>query len=152
MCEAIYDHYHEIAFKWPTTEEEWKEVVQGFSNKWNFHHCCGCIDDKHVTMQVPPHSGSLFYNYIGFYSIVILALVDVNYKFIYVNVGAYGADSDAGVYHDLEQDETGLPPSEPLVGGEAFALRCIVVDDAATFQERTDSSTAHLQLQVVHGL
>ena len=69
-----------------------------------------------------------------------------------MDVGAYGADSDAGLYHDLEQDETGLPPSEPLVGDEAFALRCIVVDDAATCQERTNSSTAHLQLQVVQGL
>ena len=122
VCQAIYDYYHETAFKCPTTEEQWKEVAQGFADKWNFHHCCGCIDGKHVRMQAPPHSGSLYYNYKakGFYSIIMLALVDASYKFLYVDVGAYGADSDAGIFrecglhHALEQDKAGLPPSEPL--------------------------------------
>ena len=43
VCQAIYDHYHETAFKCPTTEAEWKEVASGFSDKWNFLHCCGAI-------------------------------------------------------------------------------------------------------------
>ena len=30
VCQTIYDHYHETAFKCPTTEEEWKEVAQSF--------------------------------------------------------------------------------------------------------------------------
>ena len=65
VCKVYY-HYHETAFKCPITEEEWKEVAQGFSDKWNFQHCCGYIDSKHVRMQPPPHSSSLFYNYKGF--------------------------------------------------------------------------------------
>lgn len=92
VCQAIYDRHHETAFKCPTTEEEWKEVAQGFSDKWNFHHCSGCTDGKHVRMQAPPHSGSLYYNYKGLYSIIMLALVDTSYKFMYVDVGAYSAD------------------------------------------------------------
>ena len=42
---------------------------------------------------------------------------------IYVDVGAHGADSDAGIfrecglYHDLKSDKAGLPTSEPLPGG-----------------------------------
>lgn len=31
VCQAIYDHYYETAFKCPTTEEELKEVAQSFS-------------------------------------------------------------------------------------------------------------------------
>ncbi|XP_034039477.1 uncharacterized protein LOC117522184 [Thalassophryne amazonica] len=140
VCQAIYDHYHEMAFMCPTTEEEWKEVAQGFSDKWDFHHCCGSIDGKHVRVLAPPHSCSLYYNYKGFYSIITLALVDANYKFRYVDVGAYGADSDVGafrdcgLYHALDQDKAGLPTSEPLpgddtdvpyflVGNDAFSLR-----------------------------
>jgi len=136
VCAAIYDHYHETAFKCPTTEEEWKEGTQGFSEKLNFHHCCGCIDGKHVRMQASPHSGSLFYKYKGFYSVIMLALVDANYKFMYVDVGAYGADSDAeifrecGLYHTLEHDEAGLPPSEPLPGGDTYVPYFLVGDDA----------------------
>ena len=68
----------------------------------------------------------------------MLAVVDANYKFIYVDVGSYGADSDAGIFrhcaHALEQDKAGLPPDEPLpdsqtdvpyflVGDDAFAIR-----------------------------
>ena len=48
VCQAIYDHYHETAFKCPTTEAEWKEVASGFSDKWNFLHCCGAISLVHV--------------------------------------------------------------------------------------------------------
>ena len=53
-----------------------------------------------------------------------------------INVGAYGADSDAGIfrecvlYHDLEQDEAGLPPSEPLPGGDTDVPYFLVGDDA----------------------
>lgn len=136
VCQAIYDHYRDTAVKCPTTEEEWKEVANGFSDKWNFHHCCGCIDGKHVRIQAPPNSGSQYYNYKGFYSIIMLALVDANYKFMYVDVGSYGADSDAGVFrhcglfHALEQDKAGLPLSEPLPDGETDVPFFLVGDDA----------------------
>ena len=90
MCQAIYEHYHESAFKCPTTAEEWTQVAQDFSDKWNFHHCCGGIDGKHVRIQAPPNSGCLYYNYKGFYFIIMLALVDANYKFMYVDVGLKG--------------------------------------------------------------
>ena len=134
VCQAIYDHYHEMAFKFPTTEEEWKEVASGFSDKWNFHHCCGCIDGKHVRVQAPPHSGSQYFKYKGFHSIIMLAVVDANYKFIYVDVGSYGADSDAGIFrhcaHALEQDKAGLPPDEPLPDGQTDVPYFLVGDDA----------------------
>lgn len=118
---VIYDHYHETSFKCPTTENGWKKVAQGLSDKWNFHHCCGCIDGKHMRLQAPPHSGSVYYNYkLLRYSIIMLALVDASYKFMYVDVGAHGADSDAGIFRKcgLEKDNTHLPPSEPLPGGD----------------------------------
>lgn len=59
------------------------------------------------------------------------ALVDANYKFMYVDVGAYGADSDAEVfrgyalYHALEQGKCNLPPSEPLPGRLSRASRIV---------------------------
>lgn len=136
VCQAIYDNYHETAFKCPTNAVDWKEVATGFTNKWNFHHCCGCIDGKHVRIQAPPHSGSQFYNYKGFYSVIMLAVVDANYKFMYVDVGAFGADSDAGIfkecglYRALDNDFAGLPPSEPLPDGDTNIPYFLVGDDA----------------------
>ena len=136
VCQVIYNHYHETAFKCPTTKDEWKEVASGFSDKWNFHHCCGCIDGKHVRIQAPPHSCSQYYIYKGYYSIIMLAVVDANYKFMYVDVGSYGADSDAGIFRHcglfnaLEQDKAGLPPREQLPDGDTDVPYFLVGDDA----------------------
>uniref|UniRef100_A0A182RXW7 DDE Tnp4 domain-containing protein n=1 Tax=Anopheles funestus TaxID=62324 RepID=A0A182RXW7_ANOFN len=52
------------------------------------------IDGKHVPIQSPKHSGSEFFNYKGFYSIVLLAVCNANYEVIYADVGCQGRVSD----------------------------------------------------------
>ena len=61
-------------------------------------HMNTAIVGKHVRIQAPPQSGSQYCYYKGYYSIIMLAVVDANYKFMYVDVGSYGADSDAGIF------------------------------------------------------
>jgi hypothetical protein len=69
----------------PSTEEEWKEVSNEFLIRWNFPHCIGAMDGKHVAIKCPANSGSNFYNYKNFFSIVLFAIVDADYKFLYVD-------------------------------------------------------------------
>ena len=65
-----------------------------------------------------------------------MALVDADYKFIYVNCGANGSGSDGGVFNAtalreaLEDGTIGLPPPEPIAGGDRPVPYFIVGDDA----------------------
>jgi len=81
----------------PSTAE-WKEVARGFSEKWNFHHTCGALDRKHIAIKCPPKGGSTHFNCKKFHSIILMELVDSNYRFLYVSVGTPGNASDGGVF------------------------------------------------------
>lgn len=80
------------------TEKRWKEIAEGFEKYSQFPNCLGAIDGKHVRIRKSRMSGSLFYNYKNFFSIVLLAIVDAKYNFIYIDVGAFGKESDSTVF------------------------------------------------------
>ncbi len=104
----------------PTSPEEWRAIADGFLTKWNFPHTLGALDGKHVAVRCPPKSGSTYFNYKKFFSIVLLALVDADYKFLWADIGGRGAASDAQIWNDsdlkeaTESAEINHPPPEPL--------------------------------------
>ncbi|GFX72925.1 DDE Tnp4 domain-containing protein [Trichonephila clavipes] len=51
-----------------------------------------------VVGPAPPKSGSRFPNYKGTFTIILLAYVDANYKFVLADIGAEGHNSDGGVF------------------------------------------------------
>uniref|UniRef100_A0A915DUP0 DDE Tnp4 domain-containing protein n=1 Tax=Ditylenchus dipsaci TaxID=166011 RepID=A0A915DUP0_9BILA len=65
----------------------------------------GCIDGKHVQITKPDNSGSLFYNYKGTFSTVLMAVCDYKYKIHYADFGSYGHESDAGWEKKLKGEE-----------------------------------------------
>ena len=64
----------------------WLDIAIKFHNKWNFPHCLGAIDGKHI-IQAPPRSGSTFFNYKKSFSIVLLAVCNDNYEFTLPDIG-----------------------------------------------------------------
>jgi len=99
----------------PRHGSEWLDVAQAFNDKWQLPHCVGSIDGKHVEIIKPAHSGSAYINYKGYFSIVLLAVVDADF-----DVGAEGRFSDGGVFaHSslslaLENNSLNLPEACPL--------------------------------------
>lgn len=78
------------------------------------------MDGKHVTLQRPINISTDYDNYKNFPSIVLFALVDANYKFLFVNVGSKGRISDGGVfkntilYRKLENCQLNIPEAQIL--------------------------------------
>ena len=60
------------------------------------------MDGKHIPIKCPKGDGSTFFNYKGFHSIVLLGLVDSDYKFTFIDVGCKGRISDGGVFRNTE--------------------------------------------------
>ena len=77
-------------------EEQWKDFAQEFGDLWQFTHVVGAIDGKHVVAEAPAKSGTLYHNYKGTFSIVLLAVCDAKYNFTLVDVGQYGSNNDSG--------------------------------------------------------
>ncbi|XP_071085428.1 putative nuclease HARBI1 [Haliotis cracherodii] len=149
VCRAIREEYKNEVVQCPRNSNEWKTVADDFKNRWNVPHACGAIDGKHVTLRCPPNTGSLYYNYKGFFSIVLLALVDANYKFLWCDVGGFGSMSDFQIFNEselkecLEDDTINFPVSEPLphddmnipffiLSDDAFALRTYMIKPYST--------------------
>ena len=104
----------------PKTEDEWKTIAFQFNTKWQFPNCIGALDGKHVLVQPPANSGSYYFNYKHSFSIVLMALVDADYKFIYIDVGCNGRVNDGGVfknstlYSALENETLNIPSPSPM--------------------------------------
>ncbi|XP_044133116.1 protein ANTAGONIST OF LIKE HETEROCHROMATIN PROTEIN 1-like [Bufo gargarizans] len=80
------------------TRQQWLQIAQGFQDRAQFPNCIGALDGKHIQVKKPPNSGPRFYNYKQFFSVVLLALADTNYRFIIVDIGAYGSSADARIF------------------------------------------------------
>ena len=130
------DEYKNEVIACPTTPTEWKTIADEFERRWNVPHAVGALDGKHIAIRKPPKSGSLYFNYKGFFSIIMLALVDADYKFIWVDVGAMGHMSDAQIFNTSELKECfengtiNIPPPEPMPNDDRPIPYFMLADDA----------------------
>ena len=123
---------------------QWKQIAVEFHQIWNFPNCTGATNGKHIAIQAPNNSGSLFFNYKHFHSIILMAVCDARYNFTLIDLGAYGREGDASVFNlsrlssCLDNGSLGFPPCAKLphsnnilpyffVGDEAFPAKPTLV-------------------------
>ncbi|CAH2010300.1 unnamed protein product [Acanthoscelides obtectus] len=139
-CIAIWDQLSTLHMPFPPTDEQQESIKEGFWRKWKFPSYVGCIDGKHIRIRNPDHSGSMFRNYKHFFSTVLQGVAGPDYKFITIDTGGYGKESEGGVFSNsrlhrrLENNEfcnkrlTTLPGSNikvpcMLLGDEAYPVK-----------------------------
>ena len=124
----------------PKSEKDWREIAKGFFSRWNFPNVAGAIDGKHVLIQAPARSGSMYFNYKKTFSIVLMAVCDSKYRFTLVDIGDFGSQSDGSVFansflgYAIESGILNIPQEMMLpnslrklpvvfVGDDAFGLK-----------------------------
>ncbi|XP_073444648.1 uncharacterized protein [Dendrobates tinctorius] len=96
-CRALWDCLKKEYIPQPT-QERWLEIADNFQQICQFLNCFGAVDGKHIRIAKPIGSGSEFFNYKKFFSIVLMAIADSKCKFIAVDIGVYGRSNDSQVF------------------------------------------------------
>ena len=136
VSQAIIDEFRAEFVKSPRTKEEWLRIAESFKLLWNFHHTLGALDGKHIRVKKPPQSGSSYHNYKKYFSLLMLALVDAEYKFLWYDIGTPGSCSDAQIWNGselkalIEAGQLDFPEKEPLPGCEQDVPYFLISDDA----------------------
>ncbi|KAJ8964716.1 hypothetical protein NQ314_004679 [Rhamnusium bicolor] len=121
VCKKIWQLMVEEYISRPN-EEQLRTVVKDFEKRTYFPHCLGAVDGKHIRLVKSPGSASLCYNYKNFFSLILMAVTDSNYRFIYIDVGSYGKDADPTIFENsslwrsLENNTLEIPASEHIPG------------------------------------
>lgn len=133
VCSAIWNRMQPIYMPEPS-RETWEKTIAGFQNKWQFPNCIGSIGGKHITIKCPNKTGSNYFCYKQKFSFVLLAVVDHDYKFICIDVGGYGKNSDGGLFEESAMGQRfrtrtfHVPEDRPLPG-QANLTPCVLIGD-----------------------
>lgn len=117
------------------TKNKWELIATEFESRANFPYCLGAVDDKHIRITNP--LGSMYHNYKGYSSVVLMAVADANYRFVYADIESYGKDCDSTVFKrsslwkSIINNEQEIPTKNDVAGIENHQLPYFFVGDEA---------------------
>lgn len=94
-------------------------------------------------MKCPKNTGSLYFNYKEYFSLILLALVDANCKFLVIDVGFYGKEGDSGTFgkskmgQQINSGDFNFPGDEILPGTNNSTPFVIVGDETFRLHRNT---------------
>lgn len=97
FCDIVVDIL-EAEIVRPLSRNHVKEHVRQFEASTGFPQGFAALDGCHIKVSPLSEHAQDYFNYKGWYSVILLALVDHNYKFLFTNVGSPGRNHDSAVY------------------------------------------------------
>lgn len=122
-CLSIWKSFGAQHMPIPSTEHL-ESIANDFFNKWDFPNCVGCIGEKHIRIKC-----------LKYFPIVVQCVADANYKFSTIDVGAYGKQSDGGMFSSsnicnrLETDNFNMPEDKLLPNSDILVPYVLLGDE-----------------------
>lgn len=135
-CQGIYEEPSKEFISLPRTDEDWTRVMRGFGTQWQFPNCVGAMTESTLQSRIRP-TLAVYFNYKKRYSVILFAMVDSNYKFLYIDVGTAGSDGDAGIWQTtflqkaLQEGNVNLPKVVTVSECPIVNLPAILIGDDA---------------------
>lgn len=139
-CEAIWKNNLNVHMPQPS-EDQLMNIASDFREMWHFPNCIGSLDGKHCRVKRPKKSGSAFFNYKHYFSIVLQAVADARKRFLTIEVGGRGKQSDGGTFNAsslnrlLERGAFNIPEPRTLPNSNITAPYVIIADEAYPLKE-----------------
>ena len=138
-CDKIWERLQPV-YMWSDkmNEEDWINIGDKFYDRTNFPNVIGAVDGKHVRVVKPDNSGSKYFNYKKYFSQVLMAWVDADYNFVFIDFRSLGGMSDSTVFKEskmgqmLETNKLNIAEGRPLPGDENGRMMpfYVVADEA----------------------
>ena len=116
------------------TKELWESIASDFEANANLSSLHRSSRRQTYT-SCPFSSGSKYFNYKEYYSVVIMAVAGSRYRFVFVDIGSYGKDCDASIYKksslSIERNTQRLPEDKCLSGTQSPKVPYFFVGDEA---------------------
>ena len=133
VCSAIVTILMPRFIRLPTGGKS-DEVVAGFRNRWGFPQCAAAVDGTHIPIIAPNEYHADYHNRKGWYSILMQAVVDHDYRFTDVYIGWPGRVHDARVFANSKifrraEDNTLFP--NDIVNIEGVQMPIVLLGDPA---------------------
>lgn len=121
----------------PQSEADWKQIASNFEHKWQFNKCLGIVGGKNVMISLgapaealPPGDN----NANSYSNAILMAIVNDNFQFIYVNVSDKSRSNDSGIWQASDfnsclQNNTLHIPTDYNVNGSKLQLPYVFLGD-----------------------
>ncbi|CAH0730319.1 unnamed protein product, partial [Brenthis ino] len=96
---------HSILTKYihfPQSRQERQAIINGFSNKFGFPGCLGCIDGTHVALIKPTEHEERFFNRKHYHSRNVQMICDSDLNILNIDASFGGASHDAYIWKNGE--------------------------------------------------
>lgn len=143
VCQAMVENLWQecVMEHMAQSEKEFEEKMQDMNNIWQFPFCWAAIDGCHIPIKCPPggaEASKEYHNFKNFYSIVLMAMVDSRYRFIWGSCGCPRNSHDSIIFQSTNLweniKEHGCIPDIGRKVGDMTVPPLIIGDSAFPFE------------------